>query len=69
MGPATPKAISDEITQIFTTHPLTQFERTCFHPMVLIKETATVSDVADYLKKPGVYRVYLTTEDGTISGW
>ncbi|ESU38273.1 Hypothetical protein DHA2_8692 [Giardia duodenalis] len=68
MGPATPKAISDEITQIFTTHPLTQFERTCFHPMVLIKETATVSDVADYLKKPGVYRVYLTTEDGTISG-
>lgn len=67
-GPATPKAISDEITQIFTTHPLTQLERNCFHPMVLIKETAMVSDVAEYLKKPGVYRVYLTAEDGTISG-
>lgn len=67
-GSTTPKAISDEITQIFTTHPLTQLERTCFHPMVLIKETAMVSDVAEYIKNPGVYRVYLTAEDGTISG-
>lgn len=67
-GQTAPKAISDEITQIFTTHPLTQLERSCFHSMILIKETAMVSDVAGYLKKPGVYRVYLTAEDGTISG-
>lgn len=55
-----PKSIFAEIQSIFSTHPVSQMDKSLIHPVVLMSTASSCFDVAEALSRPGLFRVYLT---------